>query len=89
MQDGEKNTKFFYNSVLQNRSNSRTQKLRKLDGIRIETRGEIEEELSNYFSKILNEHYHDKGRDIAKITRLIPSTVTGENNEMLIKLVSM
>ena len=32
LQDGEKNTKFFHNSVLHNRSNSRIQKLRKLDG---------------------------------------------------------
>ena len=67
----------------------RIQKLRKLDGIQIETRGDIEEELSNYFLKILREDNHDRERDIAKITRLIPSTITRENNEMLIKLVSL
>ena len=60
-----------------------------MDGSRIETRGEIEAELSHYFSDILNEDVHDKGRDIAQITHSIPSTITRENNEMFIKLVSL
>ena len=60
-----------------------------MDGSRIETRGEIEAEFSHYFSKILNEDIHDRERDIAQITRSIPSTVTRENNEMLIKPVSL
>ena len=60
-----------------------------MDGSRIETRGEIEAELSHYFSEILNEDVHDRERDIAQITRTIPSNVTKENNEMLIKTVSL
>ena len=60
-----------------------------MDGNWIETRGEIEEDLSNYFSEILSEDDHDRERYIAKITRLIPSTIIGENNEMLIKAVSL
>ena len=60
-----------------------------MDGNWIETRGEIEEDLSNYFSEILSEDDHDRERYIAKITRLIPPTVTRENNEMLIKPVSL
>ena len=75
--------------MIQNRNNSRIQKLKKMDGSRIETRGEIEAELSHYFSKILNEDVHDRERDIAQITRSILSTITKENNEMLIKLVSL
>ena len=89
LQDGEKNTKFFHNSVIQNRNHSRIQKLKKIDGSRIETRGEIEAELSHYFSEILNEYVHDRERDIAQITRLIPSSVTREDNEMLVKLVTL
>ena len=56
-----------------------------MDGSWIETRGEIEAELSHYFLEILNEDDHDKERDIAKITRLIPPTVPRENDDMLIK----
>ena len=89
MQDGEKNTKFFHNSVIQNRNNSRIQKLKKMDGSRVETHGEIEEELTHYLAEILNEDIHDRERDIAQITRLIPPSVTRENNEMLVKPVTL
>ena len=37
LQEGERNTKFFHNSMIQNRSNSRIQKLKKMDGSRVET----------------------------------------------------
>ena len=84
-----KNTKFFHNSVIQNRSNSRIQKLRKMDGSRIETQGEIEAKLTHYFSEILNEDIHDRERDIAQITCLIPSIITREDNEMLVKSVTL
>ena len=88
-QEGERNTNFFHNSVIQNRSSSRIQKLRKADGSRIETRQEIEEELTQYFSKILSEDRDNRGEDIERITCLIPRSVTRENNEMLIKPVMM
>ena len=60
-----------------------------MDGGRIETRREIEEELNHYFVEILNEDIHDRERDIAQITRLIPPSVTREDNEMLVKLVTL
>ena len=55
----------------------------------METRREIEEELTQHFSKILSEDGGDRGRDIEKITRLIPRAVTRENNQMLTKPVVM
>ena len=84
-----KNTKFFHNSIIQNRNNSRIQKLKKMDGSRIETCREIEEELNHYFAEILNEDIHDRERDIAQTTRLIPYSVTREDNEMLVKPVTL
>ena len=60
-----------------------------MEGGRIETHREIEEELNHYFAEILNEDHHDRDREIAQITRLIPTSVTREDNEMLVKLVSM
>ena len=60
-----------------------------MEGGRIETRREIEEELNHYFAEILNEDHHDRDREIAQITKLIPTSVTREDNEMLVKPVSM
>ena len=89
LQEGERNTKFFHNSIIQNRNSSKIHKLKKMDGSTVETRREIEEELSQHFSDIRKEYGGDRSRAINRITNLIPRTVTKENNEMLIKLVSM
>ena len=89
LQEGERNTKFFHNSMIQNRNNSRIQKLKKGDGSRVETRQEIEVELTLHFSKILREDGGDRSQDIEQITSLIPRVVTGENNEMLTKPIEM
>ena len=55
----------------------------------METRREIEEELSQHFSDILKEDGGDQSRAINRITDLIPRIVTKENNEMFFKPVSM
>ena len=55
----------------------------------METRRETEEELAHHFVGILTGHGGDRGRDIARITRLIPKVVTRENNEMLLNRVAM
>ena len=52
----------------------------------METTREIEADITQHFSEILNEDGGDRGRDIRKITILIPRVVSGENNEMLTKL---
>ena len=60
-----------------------------MEGGRIKMRREIEEELNHYFTEILNEDIQDRERDIAQITRLIPPSVTREDNEMLVKPVTL
>ena len=60
-----------------------------MDGSRVETRREIEEELSQHFSDILKEDGGDHSRAINRIIDLIPRTVSRENNEMLVKPVTM
>ena len=89
MQEGERNTKFFHNSVIQNKNSSRIQRLKTRDGNRVEMRRDIEAELTQHFSEILREDGRDRSRDIEQITSLIPRLVTGENNEMLIKPIGM
>ena len=61
MQDGERNTKLFHNSVLQNRNSSKIHKLKRGDGSQVETRREIEEELTQHFVGILNEDEGERG----------------------------
>ena len=51
----------------------------------VETRWEIEAELTQHFSKILSENGGDRSRDIEWISSLVPRVVIVENNEMLIK----
>ena len=68
LKEGERNTKFFHNSVIQNKNNSRIQKLKKRDGNRVETRREIEAELTQHFSEILREDGGGRSRDIEQIT---------------------
>ena len=75
--------------MIQNRNNSRIQKLKKRDGNRVETRRDIEAELTQHFSEILREEGGDRSQDIEKITSLIPRIVTCKNNEMLTKPIGM
>ena len=55
----------------------------------MDTRREIETELTQYFLEILREDGGERSREIDQITRLIPSMVTAENNEMLNKPIEM
>ena len=55
----------------------------------METRGEVEEELTNYFRGFMTEDNNDRDQDIAQITALIPRIVTKEDNEMLNKPILM
>ena len=53
------------------------------------TRIEVEEGLVNHFKDIMTEDNSERGQDIDRITSLIPSIVTGENNENLTKPISL
>ena len=66
LQEGERNTKFFHNSVIKNRNSTRIQKLKTRNGNRVDTRREIETELTQYFSDILREEVGNRSREIEK-----------------------
>ena len=55
----------------------------------METRRDIEEELTQHFVGILNEDKGDRERDTNGIIGLIPKAVTRENNEILLKPIAM
>ena len=89
LKEGERNTKFFHNSMIQNRNSSRIQRLKTRAGNRVETRREIEAELTQHFFEILREDGGNRSQDIEQITRLVPRVVIGENNEMLNNPIGM
>ena len=84
IQEGEKNTKFFHN-----RLSLKIHKIKKADGTQVETRGEVEEELTSYFKGIITKENSDKDQNIDCIIALIPRKVTREDNEMLNNPISM
>ena len=61
MREGDKNTKFFHNSVVNNRLGSKIYKLKNTNGTEVETKEEIEEELTDYFKEIMREDNTDRG----------------------------
>jgi len=89
LQEGEKNTKFFHNSVIQNRHRTKILKIKDREGRLVESRGEVEEVLVDHFSNVLKEEGTDRSNDIDQITRLIPRVVTREHNALLLKAISL
>ena len=55
----------------------------------METREEVEEELSSYFKEIMTEDNFLREQDIAQITALIPRVVSREDNENLNKPIAL
>ena len=55
----------------------------------METRQEIEAELTQHFPEILGEDGGDRSQDVDWITNIVPRVVTSENNEMLTKPIEM
>ena len=55
----------------------------------METREEVEEELSSYFKGILIEDNNSREQEITQITDLIPKSVSREDDENLNKTISM
>ena len=55
----------------------------------METREEVEEELSSYFKGIMTKDNYSREQEIAQITNLIPRSIPREDNENLNKPISM
>ena len=65
LQEGEKNTKFFHNSMVHNRLGAKIHIIKQADRTQVETREEVEEELSSYFKGIMTEDNYSREQDIA------------------------
>ena len=53
------------------------------------TRVEVEEVLVKHFKEIMIDDNNGRGQDIERITSLIPRTVAREDNENLIKPITL
>ena len=89
LREGDRNTKFFHNSTVSNYLGSKIFNLKLPNGTQVGTRVEVEEGLITHFKEIMIEDNNERGQDIDLITSLIPSIITGEDNENLTKPISL
>ena len=64
-------------------------RIKQVDRTQVETREQVEEELSSYFKGIMTEDNFSREQDIAQITALILRVVSREDNENLNKPISL
>ena len=55
-----KNTKYFHNLMVHNRLGTKIHRVKRLDRSQDETRGEVEEEITNYFKGIMTEENSER-----------------------------
>jgi hypothetical protein len=89
LQEGDKNTKFFHNSLLWHKSQNRIETLQKNDGTVAENHDEIESELVNYYRTLLTEPKGTRQEEIHQIIEVIPTLISVEQNNSLTHQISM
>lgn len=85
----ERNTTFFYKTMIQHSKNKFFLALKNQDGHLIHSHEELETGLNHYFSFLLKEPRNDRDQDIKKITKNIPKILTKDHNKMLLRKVSL
>jgi hypothetical protein len=88
LKEGEKNTKLFHRSMVHHRYINKITQLEDAQGNPIREHNRIVEELTNYYKDLLTETIDDRMPTIDKITRHIPSLVTLEQNEALMRPIT-
>lgn len=89
LQEGERNTKFFYRSTIQRRINNHIHQLKMPNGEKTESREELEIVLVDHFSLLLNESSPNQDQAIAEIASCIPQKVTNAQNDLLDRPVDL
>jgi hypothetical protein len=88
LKEGERNTKFFHRAMVHRRYINRITQLEDAQGNPIREHNQIVEELTNYYKELLTETNVDRKATIEKITRHIPTLVTQEKNEALMRPIT-
>jgi exonuclease III len=85
LKEGERNTKFFYRTVVQRRHSNKITHLISDEGETLHSHADLETNLIDYFQDLLTEPIPDRQAAINKITRHVPSLVTQEKNAALLR----
>lgn len=89
LEEGDRNTKFFHNSILYNRANNKITSIRNQSGFSTDKPNEILEIFVDHFQKTLN-NWEGSNREAQTILLgVIPKLVTTEDNKALNKPITL
>ena len=83
--EGERNTKFFHQAMIQHKQRNRIFSIKNAEGVRTVEQGAIEKVLVDYRKEILTEPQRDRGSTIKCICKEIPRLITNEQNKALMR----
>jgi len=89
LKEGDWNTKFFHNSLLQIRNQNMITSIIQSSGEIIDSTEDIEKELVNHFKQIILELEKDRKYTIQEITNHIPKIVTPDQTKILMGPTSL
>ena len=85
LKEGERNTKFFHRATIQRRQSNKITHLITEEGETLHCHADLENHLVDYFQDLLTEPIPDRSEAINQITRHVPTLVTQEQNEALLR----
>eukprot|EP00253_Pinus_taeda_P013020 PITA_13020 len=89
LKEGEKNTKFFHRSTIQRRMHNNIAFINNNQGDRIEKHEDIEKAFRDHFQEALKEQPGSYEAAIKAVTQHIPKLITEDQNQNLLKQVTM
>lgn len=85
LREGERNTKFFHQEMIQYRHRNKISSIKNAEGERVEEQGDIEKILIDYHKGILTETQKERRAAIKRITKEFPKLITSEQNKALMR----
>jgi hypothetical protein len=89
LREGERNSKFFHNSMIQRRHQNKITSLRDNQGNKVNNHQDIQSELMQYYSSLMQEPQQHRNEAIKKITQHIPKILNEDHNEALMRQITM
>jgi hypothetical protein len=89
LQEGERNSKFFHNSMIQRRHQNIIISLKDQQGNKLSNHQDIQSELLQYYITLMQEPQLNRKEAIRKITQHIPKMINENHNEALMRPVTM
>eukprot|EP00253_Pinus_taeda_P017089 PITA_17089 len=89
LREGERNTKFFHQAMIQHRQRNRILSIKYQNGVRVVEQEGIEQVLVDHHKDILVEPSVDRSEAIKKICSAIPRLVTEDQNNALMRAANL